>query len=92
MPTRIVRAKAIICADVLGVVICDVDIEKVSDLAFIDNFDFSRKLRDNRIARGVGDTADEDIVNIDTHDDVSIDVYARVCFESLKPYTYNNLR
>ena len=75
----------------LGIVASDADTKETSDFAFVDNFEFLRKFRDNGIAGGDGDTADEDIVDIDAEDDISTNVDAWIGFECLKSHAYNNL-
>ena len=37
------------------------------------------------------EVADEDVVDVDAHNDISMDVDAWVRFEGLKPYAYNSL-
>ena len=76
----------------LGIVASDADAKEASDFAFVDHFDFLCKFRDDRIAGGNGLTADEDIVDVDAHDDVSTDVNAWIGFKSLKSHAYNDLR
>jgi len=76
----------------LGIVASDADTKKTSDFAFVDNFDFLCEFRDEGVAGGDGDTAGEDIVDVDTYDDISTDVDAWIGFESLKSHAYNNLR
>ena len=74
----------------LGIISHDADSEKTFDFTFIDHFDFLCKFRDDRIAGGFGETADEDIVDVNAHDYISSDVNAWIGFESLKSHTYNN--
>ena len=76
----------------LGIVASDIDTKKTSDFAFIDNFDFLGEFRDEGVAGGDGDTAGEDIVNVDAYNDISTDVDTWIGFESSKSHAYNNLR
>jgi hypothetical protein len=76
----------------LGIVASDADTKKTSDLAFVDNFDFLREFRGEGVAGGDGDTAGEDIVDVDAYDDISTDVDAWIRFECSKSHAYNNLR
>ena len=75
----------------LGIIASDADIKKTSDFAFIDHFDFLCQFRDDQIAEWNGETADEDIIDIDIHDDISTDIDAWIDFESLKSHIYNDL-
>ena len=67
----------------LGIVASDADAKKTSDFAFVDNFDLLREFRDEGVVWD-GDTAGEDIVDVDTYDDISTDVDAWIGFESSK--------
>jgi hypothetical protein len=72
----------------LGIVASDTDTKKTSDF---DNFDLLRKFGNKGVAGGDGETAGEDIVDVDAYDGISTDVDARVGFESSKFHAYNNL-
>ena len=76
----------------LGIVASDADTKKTSDFAFVDNFDLLREFRDEGVAGGDGETAGEDIVDVDAYDDISTDVDAWIRFECSKSHAYNNLR
>jgi len=75
----------------LWIVVCDVDAEEASDFAFVDNFDFMHEFGNDRVASRDRRAADEDVVDIDTHDDISTDVNAWVSFQSSESHTYNHL-
>jgi len=75
----------------LEIVACNIDTEEASDFAFIDNFDFIREFGNDRVAGGDRGAADEDVIYIDTHDDVFTDENAWVSFQSSESYTYNHL-
>ena len=76
----------------LGLVASDANTKKASDFAFIDNFNFLCKFRDDRIVKGDKETADVNIVDIDTYYEISMDVDVWISFKSLKSHTYNDLR
>jgi hypothetical protein len=73
------------------IIASDADTKKTSDFAFVDNFDLLREFRDEGVAGEGGETAGEDIVDVDAYDDISTDVDPRIGFESSKSYAYNNL-
>ena len=75
----------------LTIIASDADAEEAVDFSFVDDFNFLCEFKNNRIAWGESQAADnKDIIDGDAHNNIFTDVDIHVHFKGLKPHAYNN--